>query len=286
MRFGDWKCGNAPACRYPNHAYRDTCKQCEAHKANAKWELPQDPRTTTCACGAIIVSHYTKNCRTCQAPILRPDGGAAVYDSQGDKPLLAPNRGGNLQSHSAEPTMLWTEAILNPTGPPKVSGDWPEVPDLHHIVAYDKGSLGFKVPYTTSNDVARAWGVDRNALCGKLLGHRRRKWRDTNPPALLPLAHGELALCAAGNGPHAGLVRPAHCLQWNPGGRKHHPRHVEARGQDAGLPNWRLRKGRHAPLRVPMAPWLGPLEPPAHGRRPTHGAPGSTHRPAGHSQQP
>ena len=99
MRFGDWRCGNAPACRYPNHAYRDTCRQCAAPKANAKWELPQDPRTTTCTCGAIIMSHYTKNRRTCQAPILRPDGGAAVYDPKGNKPLPAPSRGGNLQGH-------------------------------------------------------------------------------------------------------------------------------------------------------------------------------------------
>ena len=149
--------------------------------------------------------------------------------------------------------MLWTEAILNTTGPPRVVGDWPEVPVLHHIVAHDKGGLGFKVPYTTSKDVAKAWGVDHSTLCGKLPGHRRRKWKDTNPPALLPLAHGGLVLCPSGSGPHAGVVQPAHCIQWHPGGRERHPRHVGPRGQDAGLPNRLLREGRDAPLRVPMA---------------------------------
>ena len=101
---------------------------------------------------------------------------------QGDKPLPAPNRGGNLQGHSAEPVMLWTEAILNPAGPPRVHSDWPEVPYLDHIVAHDKEGRCFKVPYTTSKEVAKAWEVDHSTLCGKLLGHRRRKWKDTKPP--------------------------------------------------------------------------------------------------------
>ena len=206
MRFGDWRCGNAHTCRYPNHARKDFCRQCGAPKADAKWELPQDPQTTTCACGAFIKSHYTSKCRACQAPTLRPDGGAAVYDPQGDGPLPAPGRGGHLQGHSAEPTMFWTEAILNPTGPPEIGGDWPAAPDLPHLVAYGKDALGFKVPYTTSNNVAKAWGVDHSALCGKFLGHWRRRWGDLNPPALLHLVHRGLAVWAAGGGPHAGLV--------------------------------------------------------------------------------
>ena len=105
-RLEVWYVRNAPACNFRNFAYRDTCKQCNAPKADAKWEFPQDPRMATCACGAVIKPRYTGNCRACQAPIVRPDGGAAVYDSQGDKPLPAPNRGGNLQGHSAEPIML------------------------------------------------------------------------------------------------------------------------------------------------------------------------------------
>ena len=182
MRFGDWRCGNAPACKYPNFAYRDFCKQCNAPKADAKWELPQDPRLARCECEASIKPHYTGNCRACQAPIKRPDGGAAVYDPQGDRPLSAPNRGGNLQGHTAEPIMLWLEAVLNPAGPPKVPGDWPAPPYLDHVVARDKEGLCFKVPFTGSTQVARIWEVDHNALCGKLLGHRRRKWADANPP--------------------------------------------------------------------------------------------------------
>ena len=83
MRFGDWRCGNTPACNFWNFAYRDTCKQSNAPRADAKWELPQDPRRATCACGAVIKPHYTGNCRGCQAPIVRPDGGAAVYDPTG-----------------------------------------------------------------------------------------------------------------------------------------------------------------------------------------------------------
>ena len=32
--------------------------------------------------------------------------------------------------------MLWTGALLNPTGPLEIGGDWPEAPDLPHLVAY------------------------------------------------------------------------------------------------------------------------------------------------------
>ena len=149
--------------------------------------LPQDPQTTTYACGAITKSHYTKNCRACQAPILRPDGGAAMYDPQGNKPLPAPSQGGHLQGHSAEPIMLWTGAILNPTGPLEINGDWPAAPDLPHLVAYGKDALGLKLQYTTSNSVAKAWGVDHSALCGKFLNHRHRRWGDLNPPPLFYL---------------------------------------------------------------------------------------------------
>ena len=28
--------------------------------------------------------------------------------------------------------MLWTEAMVNPMGPPKVSGDWPAAPEIGH----------------------------------------------------------------------------------------------------------------------------------------------------------
>ena len=80
MRYGDWRCGNAPTCRFPNHAYRQVCKVCGDPKENAKWELPQDPRSSTCRCGAQILPHYARACRTWQASIPRPEGTEAVYD--------------------------------------------------------------------------------------------------------------------------------------------------------------------------------------------------------------
>ena len=30
MRFGDWRCGNWPACNFANFTYRDFCRQCKA----------------------------------------------------------------------------------------------------------------------------------------------------------------------------------------------------------------------------------------------------------------
>ena len=212
MRFGDWKCGNAPACRYPNFAYRDFCKRCNA---DAKWELPQDPRMATCGCGASIKPHYTGNWRACQAPTRRPDGGAAVYDPQGDKPLPAPNRGGNLQGHTAEPIMPWLEAVLNPAGPPTMLGDWPAPPYLDHVVARDREGLCFKVPFAGSTQVARIWEVDHNALCGKLLGHRRKKWADANPPPLFYLWHCGFNGCGAVPLLYHSLSR-ALCQPWLP----------------------------------------------------------------------
>ena len=160
-----------------------------------------------------------------------------------------------MQGHSAEPVMLWTEAILNPAGPPRVHSDWPEVPYLDHIVAHDKEGRCFKVPYTTSKEVAKAWEVDHSTLCGKLLGHRRRKWKDTNTPPLF-------YLWRMGSSPYTPLgvalmpvwsnQRIAY-VQWNPGGRKRHPKHVGPRAQDAGLPDGLLSEGGDAPLRGPMA---------------------------------
>ena len=179
MRFGDWRCGNGPACKYPNFAYRDFCKQCKAPKADAKWELPQDPRLARCECGASIKPHYTGNCRACQAPITRPDGGATVYNPQGDRPLSAPIRGGNLQSHPAEHIMLWLEAVLNPAGPPTSSATGQHAPTW---TTSSPATGRFRVPYTGSTQVAKAWEVDHNTLCGKLLGHRRRKSAHANPP--------------------------------------------------------------------------------------------------------
>ena len=111
-----------------------------------------------------------------------------MYDPQGDRPLQqAPNRGGNLQGHTAEPILLWLEAVLNPAGPPKMLGDWPAPPYLDHVVDQGKEGLCFKVPFTGSTQVAKIWEVDHNALCGKLLGHQRRKWADANPPPLFYL---------------------------------------------------------------------------------------------------
>ena len=210
MRFGDWRCCNAPTCRYPNHARRDFCRQYGAPEEDAKWELPQDPQTTICACGAIIKSRYTRNCRACHAPILCPDGGAAVYDPQGDKPLPAPSRGGHLQGHSAEPIMLWTEAILNPTGPLEIGGDWP-------------GCSSRLPTCPTSSPMARTPWASRSRTPLRTTWRRHGVWTTapcvasswatggadgatSTPPTLLLLAHRGLAVWAAGSGPHAGLV--------------------------------------------------------------------------------
>ena len=237
MRFGGWRCGNAPACRYPNHAYRDTCRQCEAPKANTKWEFPQDPRTTTCACGAIIMSHCTKNCRTCQAPILRPDGGAAGTIPTKTSFCRPPAEVEICKAIPRSPSCSGRKRSSNPpdhlrsvatgrrfptctTSSPTTRDAWASRCRTPLRTTWRGHGVWTTVPY-----VASSWAT------GDANGETRTS------PALLPLAHGELALCAAGGGPHAGLVRPAQCLQWDPGGRKHHPRHVEARGQDAGLPN-------------------------------------------------
>ena len=80
--------------------------------------------------------------------------------------------------------MLWTEAILNTSGPPEIGCAWPAAPPLPHEVACYPNGSGLKVPYITSEAVAEAWRVDHNTLCGKFLGHRRRKWNNENSPPL------------------------------------------------------------------------------------------------------
>ena len=40
------------------------------------------------------------------------------------------------------------------------------------------------MPFTTSEAVAHAWGVDHNTLCGKFLGHRHPEWNSDNHPPL------------------------------------------------------------------------------------------------------
>ena len=185
MRYGDWRCGSTP-CHFPNYAYRTECHKCQAPKSRAKWELPQDPRTRTCRCGAKILPNFGA-CRVCRSPIVPLEGGDYPYNPQGDAPLPAPPIGGDLQGHSAEPIMLWTEAMVNPAGPPQVSGAWPLAPEIHYEVAREPDGSGSRVPYVTSDVVAAAWQVDHDRLCGKFLGHRRRAWKDTNPPALFYL---------------------------------------------------------------------------------------------------
>lgn len=61
-------------------------------------------------------------------------------------------------------------------------GDWRAPPYLDHFVAQGKEGLCYKVPFTGSTQVAEIWEVDHSILCGKLLGHRRSKWADANPP--------------------------------------------------------------------------------------------------------
>ena len=73
MRYGDWRCGNKPFCKFANFGWRDTCKKCGVSKDYAKWELPQDPGATTCLCRAQILPHFHGACRQCHAPIQRPE---------------------------------------------------------------------------------------------------------------------------------------------------------------------------------------------------------------------
>ena len=113
--------------------------------------------------------------------------------------------------------MLWTEAVINPAGPPEITGDWPAAPYLPHLVTHDPDGTAFKVPYVTSGAVAEAWRVDHDKLCGKFLGHRRRTWRDNNPPTLLPVEDGPLAVQPPGNRPHPCLHGPMHRVQRAPG---------------------------------------------------------------------
>ena len=117
MRYGDWRCG-CPPCHFPNHAYRTQCKICQAPKSQAKWELPPDPRTRTCVCGTKILPSFRGACRTCRVPIVPLEGGTHLYNPLGGAPLPDPPIASDLQGHSAEPIMLWTEAMVNPVGPP------------------------------------------------------------------------------------------------------------------------------------------------------------------------
>ena len=149
---------------------------------------PKEPKEDRGARGrprrALVLPRYTGACRTCHNPIPRPESTEAVYDPQGDGPLPTPPLGGDLRGHTAEPIMLWKEAILNPSGPPEVGCAWPPAPLLLHVVAYYPDCSGLKLPYITSDAVAEAWRVDHNTLCGKFLGHRRRKWSNESPPPL------------------------------------------------------------------------------------------------------
>ena len=153
----------------------------------------------------------------CRCPILPPEGSEYPYNPQGDAPLPAPPIGGDLHGHSAEPIMLWTEAMVNPAGPLEVSGAWPAAPKIPYEVAQEPDGSGLRVPYVTSDAVAAAWQVDHDKLCAKFLGHRRRSWKDTNPPAPLPMEDRPVAVQPIGNRPHPRLVGPLHHVQWPPG---------------------------------------------------------------------
>ena len=184
MRHGDWRCGRLP-CRYPNHAYRSQCKICQAPKSLAKWELPTDPQTRTCVCGNKILPSFRGACKVCRNPIEPLEGGGHPYNPQGDAPLPDPPIASDLQGHSAEPILLWTEAIVNPMGLPglpRMSGSWPAITEIHYAVAQEPCGAKLRVPYVTSETVAEVWAVDHAKLWGKFLGHRRRAWTDTNPP--------------------------------------------------------------------------------------------------------
>ena len=181
LRYGDWRCGRLP-CRFANHAYRSQCKICQAPKSLAKWELPTDPQTRTCMCGNKILPSFRGACKVCRNPIEPLEGGGHPYNPQGDAPLPDPPIASDLQGHSVEPILLWTEAIVNPMGPPWMSGSWPAITEIHYAVAQGPCGAQLRVPYVTSDTVAEVWRADHAKLCGKLLGHRRRAWTDTKPP--------------------------------------------------------------------------------------------------------
>ena len=174
-------------CRYPNHAYRTACKMCGGSKDNAKWVLPHDPTATLCACGVQILPHYKGTCRKCSAPIVRSGEGTQTPFPRNPKALPLPVRGVDLKGGSPEAIMLWTEAVLNPAGPPEFSGNWPEAPAIQFQVAYCPTGKAFRLPYVTSETVAGAWQVDHGTLCGKFLGHRRRDWGGHPAPPLFYL---------------------------------------------------------------------------------------------------
>ena len=69
-----------------------------------------------------------------------------------------------------------------------------------------------------------------------------------HPPALLPLAHGILAIYPAGSGPHAGVVQPTHRL------RTMEPWRTEAPPQACGTPCTGCRASRRASIRGRRCP--------------------------------
>ena len=216
MRYGDWRCGALP-CRYANFARRLQCKVCQAPKSQAKWELPLDPRTRTCRCGTKIFPDYRGACRVCYAPIAPLDGEPRLYNPLGDASLPDhPPIASDLSGHSAEPIMLWTEAMLHPTGPPKVSGGWPAAPELWHQTVEEPSGELLKVPYVTSDVVAAIWQVDhaaRQAL-RKVPGAPQTYLEGRrSPPTLLPLEVWRIADQPARDRPHSNLVGPSHLLR-------------------------------------------------------------------------
>ena len=110
-------------CRYPNHAYRTICHKCGESKDNAKWVLPPDPSATLCTCGVQILPHYKGTCRKCNAPIVRPGEGTRNPSPRIPTALPPPVQAVDLKGSSPEAIMLWTEAVLNPVGPPEFSGN-------------------------------------------------------------------------------------------------------------------------------------------------------------------
>ena len=245
----------------PEPRLQTQCNKCQAPKSQAKWELPQDPLTRTCGCGTKVFPNFRGACRTCRAPIEPLEGGKRIYNPLGGAPLPDPPIASDLQGHSAEPIMLWTEAMVNPMGPPVVSGNWPAAPEIDYQTVKEPSGERFKVPYVTSDAVPRLGRWTTASSVGSSWDTDGAPGRTPIPPALLPVENRLVAVQPARDRPHPHLVGTLHLLRRPPARQESHPRPVGAHRTEAGLPQGNLHQGAHAPLPGELARGLATKDP-------------------------